>query len=158
MASTACLIENKRSLSQALTLRHDFTLCNHLAALPSYSDASASSSAQRQNRGRCSSPTGRRHHRPRPVLTAPARLPSSPCSQQSLLLLYQHSVRLGFSFTFSLHFHFLPLFYIFLLKHFLPKNMLHNYFQLCEISPFKTPGVPPYMDVDFIVFINKKYN
>lgn len=96
-------------------------------------------------------------------LFSPPRTDASPSVHLPILPaklapLYQHSVRLGFSFTFSLHFHFLPLFYIFLLKHFLPNDTLHNYFQLCEISPFKTPSVPPYMDVDFIVFINKKYS
>uniref|UniRef100_A0A8B9RW10 Uncharacterized protein n=1 Tax=Accipiter nisus TaxID=211598 RepID=A0A8B9RW10_9AVES len=68
------------------------------------------------------------------------------------------SCLLGFSFTFSLHLHFLSLVYIFLLKSLLPNDMLHYYFQLRKISPFKTLSVHPYMDLDLIAFIHKKHS
>lgn len=92
----------------------------------------------------------------RTARSTPSSLTESPVPSKAFSSLYQHSVRLGFSFTFSLHF--LSLVYIFLLKSLLPNDMLHYYFQLRKISPFKTLSVHPYMDLDLIAFIHKKHS
>lgn len=79
-----------------------------------------------------------------PAGSTPSSLAGPPVPSKAFSSLYQHSVRLGFSVTFIIFSCFLLLIYTFLLKSLLPNDMLHNYFQLCEISPFETPHPSTY--------------